>query len=85
MSERRYILGIETSNPSIAASVALGESSGTIDAEPVEAGTRRSDDLMSAIERVCARVGASPRELASIAVSVGPGSYTSLRVAITTA
>ncbi len=86
MSARRFILGIETSNPSIAAGVALGEASGAVvETEPVEAGTRRSDDLMSAIDRVCARAGATPRDLARIVVSVGPGAYTSLRVAVTTA
>lgn len=79
-------MGIETSNPSIAAGVALGDASGgVVAAEPVEAGTRRSDDLMGAIDRMCARAGAAPGDLGTIVVSVGPGAYTSLRVAITTA
>ncbi len=86
MSAGRFILGIETSNPSIRAGVALGDATGAVvEAEPVDAGTRRSDDLMSAIDRACARAGATPAELGSIVVSVGPGAYTSLRVAVTTA
>ncbi|GJM18453.1 MAG: hypothetical protein DHS20C14_06660 [Phycisphaeraceae bacterium] len=86
MSERRFILGIETSNPSIGAGVAIADAGGAVlDVEPVDAGTRRSDDLMAAIDRVCARAGAKPGDLGTIAVSVGPGSYTSIRVAVTTA
>ena len=124
MSARRYILGIETSNPSacetrreperdlghgvvmapvlLGPSVALGEfdlsgleGSGPnwrseapcmiVGDEPVGAGDRHSDDLMPAIERLFARVGVRASELDSVAVSIGPGGYTGLRIAVTAA
>lgn len=44
-----------------------------------------SDDLMSAIDRLCRRVGVGPRALKRVAVSVGPGGYTGLRTAIAAA
>ncbi len=64
-----------------------------IDVETVGAGGRSGgvvggfggsdDDLMPAIERVCRRAGVEPRSgaLRRIGVSIGPGGYTSTRVA----
>jgi tRNA A37 threonylcarbamoyladenosine modification protein TsaB len=46
---------------------------------------RHDDDLMPAIDRLCARHGARSRDLARLAVSIGPGGYTSIRIAIATA
>lgn len=43
------------------------------------------DDLMPAIDRLCRRSGVRPGDLGHIAVSIGPGGYTSLRIAIATA
>lgn len=91
MSARRYILGIETSNPSAGgAGVALarfvsGAIDGPVEVELLAETTRHSDDLMPAIERVCARAGVAPASIARIAVSIGPGGYTGLRMAVTTA
>lgn len=56
-----------------------------LDAELLREGTRHDDDLMPAIDRLFARVGASPADLARVAVSIGPGGYTSLRIAVATA
>lgn len=85
------MLAIETSNPGLGgpAGVAIGRI-GTggvepIDVEPIAAATRHSDDLVGAIERVCARVGVGAADVARIAVSIGPGGYTSLRIAATVA
>ena len=79
-------LAIETSNPSAAGPGQPGvavRAGSTIVVEPVGAG--REDDLMPAIERLFARVGIGPREIALIAVSIGPGGFTALRVSITVA
>jgi tRNA A37 threonylcarbamoyladenosine modification protein TsaB len=86
----RYCLAIETSNPSINAEVALGvlresgaPSAGVdcITVEPVREVGRNEDDLLPAIDRACRRAGIAARQIARVGVSVGPGGYTSLRVA----
>lgn len=86
----RYCLAIETSNPSINAEVALGllsggaEPGGNADAiavEPLRHVARNEDDLLPAIDRACRRAGIAARQLARVGVSIGPGGYTSLRVA----
>jgi tRNA threonylcarbamoyladenosine biosynthesis protein TsaB len=53
--------------------------------EPIAAVTARRDDLIPAIDRLCRRLGAQPRDIARIAVSIGPGAYTPLRIAVATA
>jgi tRNA threonylcarbamoyladenosine biosynthesis protein TsaB len=83
-------LAIESSNPSAGgAGVAianLGKNSvETLDLEALRASSRHSDDLMPAIDRVCARLGVGARDFDLVAVSVGPGGYTGLRIAIVTA
>ncbi|HEX8875523.1 MAG TPA: tRNA (adenosine(37)-N6)-threonylcarbamoyltransferase complex dimerization subunit type 1 TsaB [Phycisphaerales bacterium] len=79
-------LAIETSNPSAHgpghASVAA-RVDGVIHTEPVAAG--REDDLMPAIDRLFRRLARTPRDTARIAVSIGPGGFTALRVSITVA
>ncbi len=57
----------------------------TTDTELLHDHGRHDDDLMPAIDRLCRRNGAVPSDLAAIAVSIGPGGYTSLRIAIATA
>ncbi|MCC6322642.1 MAG: tRNA (adenosine(37)-N6)-threonylcarbamoyltransferase complex dimerization subunit type 1 TsaB [Phycisphaerales bacterium] len=86
------VLAIETSNPSACGpgpgpSVAL-RSGGAVVVEPLRPaapGTRggHDDDLIPAIDRVFARVGLRPRDLAggAVAVSIGPGGFTGLRIA----
>lgn len=83
------VLAIETSNPTAhpgAAGVALGRApfspSDILGAEPVATDSRLDDDLAPAIARLCARCGANPSDLAAVAVSRGPGGYTSVRMAV---
>ena len=78
-------LAIETSNPSCEAGVAIGSPEGLLGVEPVQTGDGRHDDLMTAIDRLCKRIGATPRQVSRIAVSIGPGGYTTLRIAEATA
>ena len=91
----RLILAIETSNPSAwtpgsawRPGVALGERAGggvrLIGAEPVDP-SDRDDTLAQAVDRVFRVAGASPADLALVAVSVGPGGFTSLRIAVASA
>lgn len=97
----RFILAVETSNPRSVpgpapapapggGGIAVGRllSGGGI--EPVgrrglEPSSRHDDALMPAIAALCADAGITPRDLATIAVSVGPGGYTSIRIAVATA
>jgi tRNA threonylcarbamoyladenosine biosynthesis protein TsaB len=66
--------------------VALGNmETGELDQEPLHEGLRHDDDLMPAVARLFERNGAEPSQLARVAVSVGPGGYTSLRIAVATA
>ncbi|MFG0305607.1 MAG: hypothetical protein ACF8Q5_05280 [Phycisphaerales bacterium JB040] len=89
MCARDAMLVIETSNPSAhegGAFVALARSDGTlIESERLDAARGGRDDLHPAIGRVSARAGIGPERLARVAVSVGPGGYTGLRVAVAAA
>ena len=77
---------IEISNPTAAkraSFVALGTLEGALlDHEPLSPLAGGRDDLHPAIDRLCARAGVRPERVARVAVSVGPGGYTSLRVAV---
>ena len=74
--------------PGVAACV-LGESPSSddtrVEVEPLASASRHDDDLVPAIDRVVGRLGGAPKDLAWVAVSVGPGGFTGLRVAIATA
>lgn len=87
-----FILAIETSNPSAAGcvgGVALGrlDADGTtLCAERVIGAERRHDDaLMPTIAAVCEDAGITPRQLRRVVVSLGPGGFTGVRSAVTTA
>ncbi|MEO1130522.1 MAG: tRNA (adenosine(37)-N6)-threonylcarbamoyltransferase complex dimerization subunit type 1 TsaB [Planctomycetota bacterium] len=81
-------LAIETSNPAAApdaAGVALGIPGNEVDVEPLMPASRHDDALMPAIDRLCRRNDVAPGDISRIAVSAGPGGYTSIRIAVTTA
>lgn len=83
------VLAIETSNPTAhpgAGAVALGRppfaEGDILGSEPVATDSRLDDDLLPAIARLCARCAAAPSDLGAVAVSCGPGGYTSVRMAV---
>jgi tRNA threonylcarbamoyl adenosine modification protein YeaZ len=90
-----WVLAIETSNPSswtpaccVMPGVAVGRVvGGRAEVLAVEACDPRSrdDTLMPTAARACARAGISPRDLARVAVSVGPGGFTAVRIAVAAA
>lgn len=94
--ETTITLGIEMSNPSAnkgaaeqthALALWSGEN-GTptlLGSAPLAAGTRGSDGIMHGIESLCSELSVEPRSIARIIVSIGPGGYTALRIATTTA
>lgn len=89
------MLALETSNPASgdttpSAGVALARWSeqGDVEAIGVEwlrSVARHEDDLMPAVDRLCRRTGIRAEQIHRVAVSVGPGGYTGLRVAVTAA
>ncbi len=95
---RQFAISIESSNPSatdggatggpgVAAARVKPAGAGWAQAEaPVceqlKSGAGREDDLMPAIDRLLKRLGAAPGEIVLVAVSVGPGGFTALRVAV---
>lgn len=93
----RTILAIETSNPSswdgagpspcgIAVGRVVHDSNVVILAESALApDNTREDALASTIERTLSDAGIRARDLSDVAVSIGPGGFTSVRIAVTTA
>jgi len=90
---RQLTLAIETSNPSSSGSewpaVALGYPSGAdtvvLGSAPLRPKDRHDDALMPAVNEVCSAAGITPGDLSRIAISIGPGGFTALRIAVTTA
>lgn len=80
-------LGIETSGNvgSVAVLRAEGGVPRVLTSERIAEGMRRGADLFPALERALAAAQVSPRDLDLVAVGTGPGSYTGLRVGITSA
>src|SRR6185503_7170285 len=77
------ILAIETSQHQ--GGVALCDARGEVQVETLSSAKRHDDDLLPAIDRLMRRASASPRDLAAVGVSIGPGGFTGLRIAISTA
>jgi tRNA threonylcarbamoyladenosine biosynthesis protein TsaB len=76
------VVGIETSTPQT--SVALGTDRGLLGAVSV-AGKARQEAVTPALQQVCGWTGIELSQVGGIAVGVGPGLFTGLRVGIETA
>ncbi|MCU1671930.1 MAG: tRNA ((37)-N6)-threonylcarbamoyltransferase complex dimerization subunit type 1 TsaB [Frankiales bacterium] len=78
------VLGLDTSTPAV--SVALVERGGRTLAERVVVDAKRHGELLAqGIRDVLADAGADRRDLSAVAVGLGPGPFTGLRVGIVTA
>lgn len=90
-SGRTATLAIETSNPSLGAgAVAIGARRAdgrleTLAVETLAPKSRHDEALAPAIDAAARRAGLSARDFGRIAVSIGPGGFTGLRVATATA
>jgi len=76
------VLAVETS--SLAGGVALLDDARLVAEYVLDVGVTHSERLMSAVDRVIADARWTPRELTGLAVAIGPGSFTGLRIAIST-
>lgn len=77
------ILGIETATQQVG--VAIGGHEGVIATFEVARGRRHAEILTPAIEFVCHQADIDLREISCIAVDVGPGLFTGMRVGLATA
>jgi tRNA threonylcarbamoyladenosine biosynthesis protein TsaB len=76
-------LGIETATERV--SVALGDHDGVLALFEVTRGRRHAEILTPAIEFVCRQADVKIDEIASVAIDVGPGLFTGMRVGIASA
>jgi tRNA threonylcarbamoyladenosine biosynthesis protein TsaB len=77
------ILGIETSTAQI--SVAIGGHEGVIASAQARRGQRHAETLVPMVSYICQVAHVSLSEIGAVAVGVGPGLYTGLRVGISAA
>jgi tRNA threonylcarbamoyladenosine biosynthesis protein TsaB len=77
------VLGIETSTHS--GSVALVEDNKVLGEFFLDLGPAHSEKLLPMVDCILKEVGMAKKEIEGITVSIGPGSFTALRVGISTA
>ena len=77
------VLGVETSTPQ--ASVAIGSEQGVIASALVARGATYNEFLLPAVRFCLDQTGLGWRDLTGVAVSLGPGLYTGMRVGVSTA
>ena len=80
LSRRMLILGIETATEQVG--VAIGGHEGVIATFEVARGRRHAETLTPAIEFVCRQADIELGEIGCIAVDVGPGLFTGMRVGL---
>lgn len=77
------VLAMDTSNKAMA--VALAEDDSIVATKKINIKRNHSIQLMPAVEELIQEVNWQPSDLDRIAVAKGPGSYTGVRIAVTTA
>jgi len=78
-----FILAIETSGPR--GGVALADDDEVLEEVAFEEGMVHGRALVPSLDAMLRRAGIAPRELGLVAVDVGPGSYTGVRVGVAAA
>lgn len=83
MSHRLYNLAIEASSRT--GSVTLGRGDKILETLALDQRRRHNVELVPAMARLLEAQGAQPSDLGEVYLSIGPGSFTGLRVAVATA
>jgi tRNA threonylcarbamoyladenosine biosynthesis protein TsaB len=83
MSDKLHNLAIETSDRR--GSITIGRADQPLETLWLEHSRRHNVDLLPKVDEALKRHGGGPRSLGEVYVSVGPGSFTGLRVAVATA
>ncbi|OQB40978.1 MAG: tRNA threonylcarbamoyladenosine biosynthesis protein TsaB [Candidatus Latescibacteria bacterium ADurb.Bin168] len=77
------VLGIDTATPGLG--VALAGPDGLIAETTIHIGLQHSQTLLPAVEWLLETVGSNTREIDGVAVTIGPGSFTAVRIGLATA
>jgi tRNA threonylcarbamoyladenosine biosynthesis protein TsaB len=77
------LLGIDTATPQVGC--AIGGPSGSLASFHATRGRRHAETLAPAIEFICRQAGIDLADVAVVAVDIGPGLFTGLRVGLATA
>ena len=77
------LLAMDTATPRVA--VAIGEDARVLGSVYLDARRRHAEVLVPAVASLCEQTGVELRQLDAVAVGVGPGLFTGLRVGVTTA
>ncbi len=77
------VLAIETATPCVGC--ALWSDAGPVASFVLVAGQRHAEVLIPAVDELCRRAGWTVGDLSGVAVDVGPGLFTGLRVGVATA
>ena len=83
MSDEPLILAIESATSRVGC--ALGTTAGVLGSVSSSRGRRHAESLAPQIDFVLSQAGVAPADLDYLAIDVGPGLYTGLRVGLTTA
>jgi tRNA threonylcarbamoyladenosine biosynthesis protein TsaB len=77
------LLAMDTATPRV--SVALGRGGQVLGDVSLDGGRRHAEQLAPAVQYLCSELDVELTQLAAIAVGLGPGLFTGLRVGVTTA
>src|SRR5258708_22505553 len=77
------VLGLEPAT--LAGGVALVDGERLVAEYVLDVSVTHSERLLAAVDRVLADARWAPRDLEGVAVSIGPGSFTGLRISVRTA
>ena len=78
-----HLLALDTAGPRV--SVAIGHNGRLLAEVSIDGARRHAEQVAPAIEFLCESVGIEPAGFGAVAVGIGPGLFTGLRVGVTTA